>query len=153
MSSLERVQKFVAAYPDLQIILFDTSTHTSELAAEALGVEVGQIAKTLVFLADGNPVLVVTSGDKKVNTKKLAKVLQAKKVKFASGELVEALTGFSPGGVSPVGLLKELPMYLDISLFRFNVVYAAAGTANSALPVTPRRLQEITKAAVIDVCQ
>lgn len=153
MSSLERVQKFIEQYPDLRIILFDTSTHTAELAAAALGVAVGQIAKTLVFIADNAPVLIVTCGDKKVNTKKFAKAIGVKKIKFASAEVVQELTGFSPGGVSPVGLLQVIPIYLDQSLYTYDIVYAAAGTDNSALPVQPDRLREITGATVVDVCQ
>lgn len=150
---LERVKEFLGGYPDLRIILFDSSTHTSELAAQALGVTVGQIAKTLVFIADGNPILVVTCGDKRVNTKRLSKVLCCRKIRFADAQTVEALTGFSPGGVSPVGLLNVIPIYLDRSLYSYNVVYAAAGTANSALPVSPERLREVTGASVIDVCE
>lgn len=150
---LKRVQKFIEQYPDLKVILFESSTHTAELAAHTLKVAVGQIAKTLVFVADGNPLLIVTCGDKKVNTKKVAKLVAAKKVKFADAATVMELTGFSPGGVSPVGLLKVIPVYLDRSLYNYDIVYAAAGTANSALPVIPERLREITGAQVIDVCQ
>lgn len=150
---LQRVKQFVEQHEDLRIILFDHSTHTSELAAQTLGVTVGQIAKTLVFMADGNPVLLVTCGDKKVDTKQLAKVLGSKKVKFADSLTVEAVTGFAPGGVSPVGLLTALPVYLDESLYDYDIVYAAAGTANSALPVNPERLKQITAAQVIDVCK
>lgn len=150
--SLERVRNFLKPFPDLEIILFDQSTHTAELAAQALGVEAAQIAKTLVFLADTEPLLVVTCGDKKINTKKLTKLLGVKKVRFADGQTVMDFTGFSPGGVSPIGLTHELPLYLDQSLWDFDVVYAAAGTANSALPVSPDRLCEITGGTVIDVC-
>jgi len=152
MLPLERVQRFIHSYPDLKIILFDSSTHTSELAAQALGVTPAQIAKTLVFLADGQPVLVVTCGDRKVDTKRLAKALGVRKIKFANAELVEEATGFPPGGVSPFGLATKIPLYLDKSLYDFDVVYAAAGTANSALPIPPERLGEITGAKVIDVC-
>lgn len=151
--SLARVQEAIRSYPDLRIILFETSTHTSELAAQALGVAVGQIAKSLVFLADGQPILLVTCGDKKVNTKLLGKELQAKKIRFADAGIVLDVTGFEPGGVSPVGLLTALPLYLDQSLYDYDIVYAAAGTANSALPVTPVRLQEITGAPVLNVCR
>ncbi|SFL94679.1 YbaK/EbsC family protein [Pelosinus propionicus] len=150
--SLERVREFVSRYPDLQIILFETSTHTADLAAQALGVTPAQIAKTLVFLADGQPVLVVTCGDKKINTKKLATELEVKKIRFADAQKVEEATGFLPGGVSPIGLISEIPLFLDKSLWDFDIVYAAAGTDNSALPVSPDRLCEITGAKVIDVC-
>ena len=109
---LERVKLFLKPFPDLKIILFDQSTHTSELAAEALGVKPAQIAKTLVFVADTQPLLVVTCGDKKINTKKLTKILGVKKVRFADEETVAASTGFSPDGVSPIGLVKEVPLYL-----------------------------------------
>lgn len=149
---LERVKMFLRSFPDLEIILFDQSTHTSELAAQALGVMPAQIAKTLVFLADAEPLLVVTCGDKKINTKKLAKELGVKKVRFADAQTVIEATGFPPGGVSPIGLARSIPLYLDQSLWDFAVVYAAAGTANSALPVSPDRLCEITGAKVLDVC-
>lgn len=150
--SLERVKEFVSHYPDLEIVLFDKSTHTADLAAQALGVAPAQIAKTLVFLADGQPVLVVTCGDKKINTKKLAKELEVKKIRFADAKTVEDATGFLPGGVSPIGLISDISLYLDQSLWDFDTVYAAAGTANSALPVSPDRLCEITGAKIIDVC-
>lgn len=139
-------------FPDLKIILFDQSTHTSELAAQALGVVPAQIAKTLVFLGDGKPLLVVTCGDKKINTKKLSKILRVKKVRFADGETVADSTGFPPGGVSPIGLMNDIPLYLDKSLWDYAIVYAAAGTANSALPISPDRLCEISGGEVVDVC-
>lgn len=149
---LQRVQLFLEQYPNLKVILFDSCTHTSEMAAETLGVKVGQIAKTLVFIADGNPVLIVACGDKRVDTKKMAKVLNVKKVKFANAETVQELTGFAPGGVSPVGLLTVIPIYLDASLFQYQTVYTAAGTANSSLPIDPNQLLAITSGTVIDVC-
>lgn len=148
---LERVKESLRPFPDLQIVLFDASTHTSELAAQALGVTPAQIAKSLVFLADGQPLLIVTCGDKKIDTKKMSKLLGVKKVRFADAQTVLDTTGFPPGGVSPVGLLTEIPLYLDESLWDFDVVYAAAGTANSALPVSPDRLLEVTGAAKINV--
>jgi len=151
--ALARVENFISSYPDLQVILFDSSTHTAELAAQALGVTPGQIAKTLVFLADAKAVIVVTCGDKKVDTKQLARSLGVKKVKFADAELVVELTGFPPGGVSPLGLTKEIPIYLDQSLYQYDTVYAAAGTANSALPVRPDRLKEITGGSLVSVCK
>ncbi|HWR40057.1 MAG TPA: YbaK/EbsC family protein [Patescibacteria group bacterium] len=149
---LQRVQAALENYKDLEIILFDSSTHTADLAAQALGVQPAQIAKSLLFLADGQPAMVVTCGDRKVNTKLFGRLLSAKKVRFANAEQVAELTGFPPGGVSPVGLLRPLPVYLDKSLYDYAVVYAAAGTANSALPVAPERLREITGAEIIDVC-
>ena len=150
-AALDKVKKALAAYPDLQIILFDESTHTSELAAKAVGVEVAQIAKTLMFLADGEPVLVVTCGGRKIDTKKLGKELGAKKVRFADAESVFQATGFLPGGVCPFGIDPGIAICMDQSLYDYEVVYAAAGTANSALPVAPERLREILQARVVEV--
>lgn len=149
---LKRVQAFLDQFSDLKVILFDSSTHTSEMAADVLGVAVGQIAKSLVFIADQHPLILVTCGDRKVNTKKLAQVTGTKKVKFASAEIVQTLTGFEPGGVSPIGLLHTIPVYLDRSLFFYPIVYTAAGSANSSLPISPQRLVEITGGTVIEVC-
>ncbi len=150
-AALERVKKAIAPYPDLKIILFDESTHTSELAAQAVGVEVAQIAKTLVFLADGKAVLVVACGGRKIDTKKLGRELGAKKVKFADADTVMQATGFAPGGVCPFGVDESVMLCVDKGLYDFDVVYAAAGTANSALPVAPERLREIIGARVVDV--
>lgn len=153
MSPLERVKEFFAqiSLPP-EIIILDEDTSTSALAAQALGVEVGQIAKTLVFTGkEGQGVLVVTSGDVKVDTQKLKKVVGFKP-KFASGEEAKALTGFSPGGVCPFALEKPLPILIDVSMERFPVVYAAAGTPNSAVPVDVSGLLEITGGQLCDVC-
>ena len=149
-AALDRVRKAIEAYPDLKIILFDESTHTSELAARTVGVSVAQIAKTLMFLADGRPVLVVTCGDRKIDAKKLGKTLGAKKVRFADAESVFQATGFEPGGVCPFGVDASVEICMDQSLYDYDVVYAAAGTANSALPVAPERLREIINARIVD---
>lgn len=151
---LARVRDFLSNHPELEIILFDdASTHTAALAAAALGVTEAQIAKTLVFIADGSPVVVVASGEGRIDVKRLGKEIGAKKLRFASPEAVQAATGFLPGGVCPFGLEEELPIYLEKRLCRFPVVYAAAGTANSAVPITPEDLQRITAGIVVDCWQ
>ena len=150
-AALERVKKAIAPYPDLKIFLFDESTHTSELAAQAVGVEVAQIAKTLVFLADGKAVLVVACGGRKIDTRKLGRELGAKKVRFADAETVLRATGFEPGGVCPFGVDESVELCVDKGLYDFDVVYAAAGTPNSALPIAPERLREIIGARIVDV--
>lgn len=153
MSPLDRVREFFAQIPlPPEIMLLDQDTSTSALAAQALGVEVGQIAKTLVFTGkEGQAIVVVTCGDVKVDTKKLKKLVGFKP-KFASGEEAEALTGFPPGGVCPFALLKPLPIFLDVSMKRFPVVYAAAGTPNSAVPIDFSGLVALTDGQVCDVC-
>ena len=97
--------------------------------------------------------LVVACGDRKINTKKLGKELDAKKVRFADADSVLRYTGFAPGGVCPFGLDSSITICLDQSLYDYEVVYAAAGTANSALPIAPERLREILAARVIEVSQ
>ncbi|MDD4334013.1 MAG: YbaK/EbsC family protein [Desulfotomaculaceae bacterium] len=142
---IKKVQMYLEQFDmDLKIMQFDESTSTCELAAAALGVEVGQIAKTLLFLADGNPVLVVASGDNKINSKKLKRLLGASKVKMADPETVKRVTGYPVGGVCPLALAEAVPVLLDDSMYRFPVVYAAAGTPHSALPVTMEQLETLT---------
>lgn len=144
-SVIERVQSYLDQYNlGLKIIELKEDTSTCELAAGALGVEAGQIAKTLVFLADGRPVLVVASGDRKINSRKLKRLLCVPKVRMADPETVLEVTGYPVGGVCPLALPQSLPVLLDSTMQRFDVVYAAAGTPNSALPVTMRQLEIIT---------
>jgi Cys-tRNA(Pro) deacylase len=149
-SALARVKQAVAAFGDLKIIEFDADTSTAELAAQALGVTAGQIAKSLCFVGDGEPFLVIAAGDRKIDTRKLSRQLGKKKVRFADAPTVVSATGFNPGGVCPFALKTPVQVYLDESLFRYDVVYAAAGTANTALPATPGRLREITGAGTVD---
>ncbi len=154
MTPLERVEKYFQTLPfSLEIILFDESTRTSQLAAQALGVEVGQIAKTLVFVEKKNEkaVIIVTSGDVKVDTKKLKQAVGCK-MRFADGEEVLSLTGYPPGGVCPFALPEGLNIMIDESMRRFSIVYAAAGTDNSAVPVTVDQLLELTGGESCDVC-
>lgn len=147
------IQKYIDSFQlGLKVIEFNTSTKTSELAAQSLGVEVGQIAKTLVFLVDGKPILIVTCGDERVDQKKLKQLCGAKKIRFADPETVLNVTGYPVGGVCPLSLKSDLEIYLDKSLARFDVVFAAAGTPNSALPVTLEQLQKITGGIIADLC-
>lgn len=145
MTGIERVRNFLAnKAPDLSIIEFEADTSTSVLAAQALGTEVGQIAKSMVFKTKNSDYLmVVSTGDSRVNSKAV-KELAGSKASMANAEEVLAVTGFSPGGVCPFGPKTELPIYLDESLKRYDLVYAAAGTSNSVLPVTFDQLQSIT---------
>ncbi|GAW32348.1 YbaK/EbsC family protein [Carboxydocella sp. JDF658] len=149
----QRIQEFLDQFQlGIKVIEFEVSTETSELAARALGVTPAQIAKSLVFLADDQPLLVVTCGDLRVDTKKLKALTGARKIRFANPEQALHYTGHPAGGVCPFALSQPLPVYLDISMQRFPLVYAAAGTPNSAVPVTLEQLQVITGGQVVDVC-
>jgi len=149
----QRIQAFLDQFQlGIRVIEFEVSTETSELAARALGVTPAQIAKSLVFLADEQPLLVVTCGDMKVDSKKIKALTGARKVRFASPEQALVYTGYPAGGVCPFALVQPLPVYLDLSIQRFPEVYAAAGTSCSAVPVTMEQLRIITGGEVVDVC-
>ncbi|MGI6128776.1 MAG: YbaK/EbsC family protein [bacterium] len=137
----------------LEIIKTPTNTATAELAAAALGTEVGQIAKSLLFRVGNNQyVMVVTAGDVKVKSGKL-KAIVGSKPKMASANEVQAVTGYSVGGVCPFDLPTQITILLDESLARFPVVYAAAGSDYSAVGVTLEQLQQITGGTVVNVTE
>jgi Cys-tRNA(Pro) deacylase len=113
----------------------DRSTKTCDLAAEAVGCDVGQIVKSLVFVADDRPVLALVAGDRRGDTGAIGKLLSAKSVHFADAETVRVATGYAIGGVSPYDLPAELTVLIDESLERFSVVYTAAGTPASMVRI------------------
>lgn len=112
---------------------FDASTRTAQDAANAVGCELGQIVKTLFFLADGRPTLALVAGDRQADTAKLAEILGVgrKRLKMGSPDEVLSVTGYPVGGVSPVGALQPCDVVVDESLQRFDVVWAAAGAGNA----------------------
>ena len=126
------------------------STPTSELAATKIGCKVGQIAKSMLFKGkDGLFRLIVCSGDKRVDNKKLKAALGVK-ARFASAEEIEVATGFRPGGVCPFAI-DRIPILIDKSLSRFEVIYPAAGNDASGVPINFDALQEIVGAELCDV--
>ncbi|MFK4823197.1 YbaK/EbsC family protein [Paenochrobactrum sp. BZR 588] len=151
--SLESVKAFFAEKaPDIEIIELETSTATVALAAEAHGVEPGQIAKTLSFKIKDDAVLIVTRGDARIDNRKF-KDQFATKPRMLDAESVIALTGHPVGGVCPFGLASNMAIYCDISLKNFDEVVPAAGSINSALRINTLRLAELSQAEWIDVCQ
>jgi prolyl-tRNA editing enzyme YbaK/EbsC (Cys-tRNA(Pro) deacylase) len=145
MKEIERVRSFLQAKnPAIRIIEFEQDTSTSFLAAQALGTEVGQIAKSMLFKSKKDDyIMVVSTGDVKIDAKAV-KDLVGSRVRMANEVEVLDVTGFPVGGVCPFALKTPVPVYLDESLKRYPVVYAAAGTANTAVPVTYQELLEIT---------
>ena len=136
--SLERVRGFLAARGlDGGLIAFgDRSTKTCELAAEAVGCEVGQIVKSLVFVTDaGEPVLALVAGDRRGDSDAIAALAGAASVRFADPDTVRAATGYAIGGVSPYDLPAGLTVLIDDSLMRFDVLYTAAGTPSSMVRI------------------
>ncbi|GIX23037.1 MULTISPECIES: YbaK/EbsC family protein [Caldimonas] len=139
-----------AGHPQPPVFL-EVAARTAQEAAEALGVAVGQIAKSIVFrrLADDAAVLVVTSGDKRVDEHKVA--ARVGPLARADAQFVKERTGFSIGGVAPVAHRQAPVVLIDRELFRFEVVWAAAGHPNGVFPVTPSQLVALTGAPVEDV--
>lgn len=151
--SLESVRAFFNAHaPELHIIELATSTATVALAAQAHGVEPGQIAKTLAFRVGERNVLLVARGDARIDNKKIKHALGAK-AKMLDADTVVALTSHPVGGVCPFGLATDLQVYCDISLQSFDEVMPAAGATHTAVRITPTRMAELVNAEWVDVCQ
>jgi prolyl-tRNA editing enzyme YbaK/EbsC (Cys-tRNA(Pro) deacylase) len=149
--AVERVRKFIQAYdPELKPLEYPESTETALAAARTLGVELGQIAKSILFKCGDRYGLFVLAGDMRMDQKKVKELLGAGKPKVASPEEVEQITGYQVGGVCPFGL-PELPIFLDRSMQRFDRIYAAAGSSYAVLPLTFTQLCEITGGRVIEI--
>ncbi len=144
-----------AAGVETEIIIFEDSTATSQEAADCLGVPVGAIAKSLCFMVVGEPILVIASGDTRIDDRKLGQEfgVSRKKVKIATADQVQAATGFAPGGVAPVGHTSQLTILVDQALGRFDTVYAAAGTPHAVFEIAFKELVRVTKARVVDLTQ
>jgi len=135
----------------IEVRHFAEGTRTAQEAAQAVGASLGQIAKSMVFLADDKPVLVLTSGPNRVDAAKVARHLGAAQVRRASADEVRQATGFAIGGVPPFGHTQPLTVLFDRDLLRFETVWGAAGTPNAVFAVEPRRLAEASGAVVADI--
>ena len=147
-----RVAQWLAERGDPHAPVFlEVAARTSQDAADALGVQVGQIAKSVIFRskADARAVLVVTSGDRRVDERKIAALVGP--VGRADAEFVKARTGFTIGGVAPVAHANEPIVLIDRELFRFDDIWAAAGHPNGVFRLAPQALTQLTGAPVRDV--
>ncbi|HEX8995689.1 MAG TPA: YbaK/EbsC family protein [Ktedonobacterales bacterium] len=135
---------------EAQPVEFAESTRTSAEAAAAIGTTVAQIAKSLVFQADGQPLLVIASGVNRVDTKKLSALVNAK-ITRADADAVRLATGFPIGGVAPVGHSAPLRTLIDEDLLAFETIWAAAGTPNAVFQTTPADLLKMTGGQVADI--
>jgi prolyl-tRNA editing enzyme YbaK/EbsC (Cys-tRNA(Pro) deacylase) len=152
MRSVDRVRQALAAHGlDMEVRELPQSTRTAPQAAAAIGCELGAIVKSLLFLADGRPVLVLVAGDRRADPVILRTVLGASQVAMANADRVRAETGFTIGGVPPVGHTQPLRVFIDRSLARFEIVWAAAGGPNAVFPIRYATLVEITGGQVADV--
>lgn len=131
----------------------DETTHTAADAAKALGVEIGQIAKTLVFMAEDKPYVVVMSGDKRVSLEKFGDVVE-KKLRKAKAEEVREYTGYVIGGVAPVMRSnKVVTLFVDESLKRFNTLWVAAGTSVTVFSCSPDELARLANGKWVYVAE
>lgn len=150
----DAVERFLEAAAELgftaDVREMDNSTHTAADAAAAVGCSVGAIVKSLVFLADETPLLVLVSGQNRVDTVKLGETLEANITK-ADAKLVKEVTGYSIGGVPPFGHLTQLRTVVDADLLTHDEVWAAAGSSTAVFPVTPDDLVELTRGNVVFV--
>ena len=135
----------------VEVEQFPEGTETAAEAAEVVGCDLAQVASSLVFVADGTPVVVVTSGANRVDEARLADVLDAADVRMADPEAVTEATGYRIGGVPPFCHDGNPPVYVDETLLDHEVVWAAAGTPETLFPIAPDRLVETADATPADV--
>ena len=129
---------------------FPDGTRTATDAARAVGCELGQIVKSLVFVAGGRPVVALVSGSNRLDEERLGSVA-GNPVAKANAEMARSSTGYSIGGVPPFGHLTEIPVFMDRDLLGYDVVWAAAGRPDSVFEIEPERLRELSSATVIDL--
>lgn len=151
-SSVERVK---GALKELDVPVdfqeLPQSTRTAVEAAEAVQSDVGQIVKSLVFTnEEDQPLLILTSGSNHVNEKQVSKIL-GHAIHFATADIVRQETGFAIGGVSPYGLKKQIPIYIDQDLLQYQLVWAAAGSSFAVFSISPQDLVNTTQGTVIPV--
>jgi prolyl-tRNA editing enzyme YbaK/EbsC (Cys-tRNA(Pro) deacylase) len=151
--SAQRVQEaLMEKGVTLSVIEFDASTRTSVDAANAIGCDLGQIAKSLIFKGkeSGKPILIIASGTNRVNEKKMKEVI-GEKLSKADAAFVLEETGYAIGGIPPIGHLHPIQTWIDQDLLNYEVIWAAAGTPNAVFELNPSILLDITKGKVVSV--
>ena len=136
-----------------KVIVLDTSARTALEAASSLGCEVGAIVKSLLFKTENSFTLCLIAGDKKASLNKLKKILHIKDVSMAAADEVKNITGYTIGGVSPIGHLSKIEILIDSSLERFNTLFAAAGHPNCVFEIDFKNLLKITKGTIGEIIE
>lgn len=152
--AIEKVREYFKSFGmEDRVLEFDVSSATVELAAEALHCEPCRIAKTLSFMVNGSPILIVAAGDARVDNKKYRTQFETK-AKMLTPEEAEALVGHAVGGVCPFAVNEGVTVYLDESLKRFQTVFPACGSGNSAIELTIEELEKYSSyMSWVDVCK
>ena len=152
--AVKRVEKLLNKFDQKQsLIMLDTSARTALEAASSLNCEVGAIVKSLLFKTDNSFTLFLVPGDKRASLNKIKKNLSIEDASMASADDVKKITGFTIGGVSPVGHLNKIPIIIDNSLKRFESLYAAAGHPNCVFKIDFTNLQKITEGLIIEITE
>ena len=152
--AVKRVEELLKEFDQkLSVIILDTSARTALEAASSLGCEVGAIVKSLLFKTDNSFTLFLVSGDKRASLNKIKKNLIIKDASMASADDVKKITGFTIGGVSPIGHLNKIPIIIDNSLKRFENLYAAAGHPNCVFKTDFTNLQKITEGLIKEITE
>lgn len=136
---------------EIEVREFPEGTRTADDAARAIGVEVGQIVKSLVFVAGREPVLCLVSGSNRLDEKRLADLTEGKTISRADANAVRDATGFAVGGVPPFGHPHQLAVFCDRDLLAYDEVWAAGGTPMSVFAISPQKLVEVCGATIADV--
>ena len=151
---VKRVESILREFDENQeVIVLDTSARTALEAASSLGCEVGAIVKSLLFKTENSFVLFLIAGDKKASLNKIKKILDIKDVSMATANDVKDITGYTIGGVSPIGHLNKIDIFIDNSLERFKSLFAAAGHPNCVFKINFKNLQKITNGSIKEITE
>ena len=151
---VKRVEKIIKEFDEnLSVSVLKTSARTALEAASSLNCDVGAIVKSLLFKTDNKFCLFLIAGDKKASLKKIKKNIKFSDVSMASADEVKSITGYTIGGVSPVGHINDVDIYIDNSLERFNFLFAAAGHPNCIFKISFLNLKKITKGVIEDIIE
>ena len=151
---VKRVESILKKFDiNQKIIVLDTSARTAIEAASSLGCEVGAIVKSLLFKTENSFTLCLVSGDKKASLNKIKKLLNIKDISMAAADDVKNITGYTIGGVSPIGHLNKIDIIIDTSLERFTSLFAAAGHPNCVFKIDFKNLQKITNGSIKEITE
>ena len=151
---VKRVQSILSNFdPEKKVLVLDNSARTALEAASSLGCEIGAIVKSLLFKTENSFTLCLVAGDKKASLNKIKKTLNIKDVSMASAEDVKNITGYTIGGVSPIGHLNKVDIFIDNSLERFTSLFAAAGHPNCVFKISFTDLQKITNGSIKEITE
>ena len=151
---VKRAEKFLKNFDQsLEVLVLENSARTAQDAATALACDVGAIVKSLLFRTESTFILCLVAGDKRCSLNKLKKIKDKKDISMATPEDVKTQTGYTIGGVSPIGHLEDIEIIIDNSLERFNELYAAAGHPNCVFKINYNDIQKITNGKVEDIIE